>query len=261
MEEEHRMPLTQHLIELRKRLIICASAVGVGFLIAYAFKEDIFGILMKPWIEALPNQAGKLIYTAPHEAFFTYMKVAFIAGTGLAVPVILYEFWRFIAPGLYDSEKKYILPVVFFSSFFFLGGALFGYFFVFPVGFQFFASFASDYITPMVSTKEFLSFTSRLLLAFGAVFELPIFAFFLAKLGILKPEFLAKKRKIAIVVIFIVAAFLTPGPDVFSQLLMAGPLLILYELSVIIVKVFGKKKPAEVPVEADEEAEAASKEE
>lgn len=239
---EEKMPFTKHLEELRTRLIICAVAVFVGFLISYGFKEALFEILMKPWIEALPKGAdAKLIYTAPHEAFFTYMKVSFIAGVGLAVPVILFQVWRFVAPGLYENERRYLLPIVFCSSFFFIGGALFGYFFVFPVGFQFFTSFASEYITPMISTKEFLTFTTRLLLAFGFVFELPIFAFFLARLGLISADFLRRQRKIAIVIIFIVAAALTPGPDVFSQLLMAGPLLVLYEASVWITHFFGRK--------------------
>jgi sec-independent protein translocase protein TatC len=243
---EDKMPFTQHLEELRKRLVICAVAVGIGFVISYAFKEKIFEVLMQPWIKAMPkDHAAQLIYTAPHEAFFTYMKVSFIAGFGLAVPVILFQFWRFIAPGLYENEKRYLLPIVFLSSLFFLGGALFGYFFVFPVGFQFFTSFANEYITPMVSTREFLTFTTRLLLAFGFVFELPIFAFFLAKLGLINSKFLKRQRKIAVVIIFIVAAVLTPGPDVFSQLLMAGPLLLLYELSVWIVHIFGRKEEDE----------------
>jgi sec-independent protein translocase protein TatC len=249
---EEKMPFTQHLLELRKRLMVCAIAVGVGFLVCYGFADKLFQILCKPWIDALPKeQTVKLIATAPHEAFFTYMKVAFIAGTMLAVPVILYELWCFIAPGLYEKEKRAVLPVVFFSSFFFLGGALFGYFCVFPYGFQFFASFATDYITPMITTREFLTFSTRMLIGFGVVFELPIFAFFLAKLGLITAPFMRRIRKVAIVVIFIIAAAITPGPDVFSQLMMAGPLLILYEASVWIVHFFGKKEKVEE--EAEEE--------
>jgi sec-independent protein translocase protein TatC len=244
---EDKMPFTQHLEELRKRLIICAVAVGIGFVISYGFKEMLFQLLMRPWIAAMPpGHDAKLIYTAPHEALFTYIKVSFISGIGLAVPVILFQIWRFIAPGLYANEKRYMFPIVILSSFFFLGGALFGYFLVFPVGFQFFTSFASETITPMISTREFLSFSMRLLLAFGVIFELPIFAFFLAKLGLITAQFMRRQRKIAIVAIFIIAAMLTPGPDVFSQFMMAGPLLILYEVSVWIVHIFGRKaKPSE----------------
>jgi sec-independent protein translocase protein TatC len=250
---EEKMPFTQHLLELRKRLMVCAIAITVGFLVCYGFADKLFQILCQPWIDALPKeQTVKLIATAPHEAFFTYMKVAFIAGTMLAVPVILYELWCFIAPGLYEKEKRAVLPVVFFSSFFFLGGALFGYFCVFPYGFQFFASFATDYITPMITTREFLSFTTRMLIGFGVVFELPIFAFFLAKLGLITAPFMRRIRKVAIIVIFIIAAAITPGPDVFSQFMMAGPLLILYEVSVWIVHFFGKKEEVEEKTEEEQ---------
>lgn len=250
---EEKMPFTEHLEDLRKRLIISVLAIFVGFLISYCFKERIFEFLMKPWIEALPKgQSAKLIYTAPHEAFFTYLKVSFLTGIGLAVPVILYQLWLFIAPGLYQNEKRLFIPVVLASTLFFLGGALFGYYVVFPFGFQFFASFASDYISPMISTKEFLSFSVRMLLAFGFVFELPIFAFLLAKLGLISPDSLRRKRKVAIVAIFVVAAAITPSPDVMSQLLMAGPLLILYELSVWIVHYFGQKREPEEGEESKE---------
>lgn len=250
---DEKMPFTQHLEELRKRLVISAIAVGVGFLVSYAFADQIFQVLCRPWIEALPkDQTVKLIATAPHEAFFTYMKVSFLSGLLLAVPVILWQLWCFIAPGLYENERRWVLPIVFFSSFFFLGGALFGYFLVFPYGFKFFASYATDFITPMITTKEFLTFTTRMLIAFGLVFELPIFAFFLAKLGLITAPMLRRLRKVAIVVIFIVAAAVTPGPDVFSQLMMAGPLILLYELSVWIVHIFGRKAAAPEPVEEEQ---------
>ena len=209
---------------------------------------------MKPWLEALPEgHVATLIYTAPHEAFFVNMKVAFIAGTLLSIPIILWQIWRFIAPGLYQNEKRYMLPVIFFSSFCFLAGALFGYFVVFPAAFKFFASFASEHITPMMRTSEYLAFANKLLLCFGLAFEMPVFAFFLAKLGILSSDFLRRKRKIAIVLIFIAAALITPSPDVLSQLLMAGPMLILYEASVWIVHFFGSK-----PFKTDEATEGQS---
>ncbi len=242
---QDKMPFTEHLEELRKRLIISAIAIFVGFLICFAFKEKIFQFLMTPWIDALPEgHENQLIYTAPHEAFFTYIKVSLIAGLGIACPVVFYQMWRFIAPGLYENERKYIFPAVFFSSFFFLAGALFGYFFVFPVGFRFFASFASEMITPMVSTKEFLSFSTRLLLGFGVAFELPVVAFFMGKLGLVTSRFLKKQRKFAILGLFFISAILTP-PDVISQVMLAGPLLLLYEMSVWIVHFFGKKPVAE----------------
>jgi sec-independent protein translocase protein TatC len=228
--------------------------VGVGFVFCYFFKERIFQWLMTPLIEALPADGSRhLIYTAPHEAFLTYLKVSFLAGVGLAVPVILFQFWRFVAPGLYEHERRYLYPIVILSTVFFLGGALFGYYVVFPYGFQFFASFATELIAPMISTKEFLSFATRLLFAFGAIFELPLITFFLAKLGLISSTFLKRQRKYAILVIFVIAAILTP-PDVFTQILMAGPLLILYEMSVWIAHFFGRKEEAEDAVETDEEA-------
>ncbi|SFM61349.1 twin-arginine translocase subunit TatC [Thermodesulforhabdus norvegica] len=242
---EDRAPFLDHLEELRRRIIVCIAAVLVGTVISFGFKEKIFRILVRPLVEALPQSSGHtLIYTAPHEAFVTYLKVAVLAGVGLASPVIIFEFWRFVAPGLYEHEKRYLFPIVAASVIFFLGGSLFGYFVVFPFGFKFFTSFATDFITPMISTKEFLSFAVRLLLVFGLVFELPLIVFFLARLGLITDRFLKRQRKYAILVIFIVAAVLTP-PDVFTQLLMAGPLLVLYEISVWIAYFFGRRGNAE----------------
>ncbi|MGQ9796302.1 twin-arginine translocase subunit TatC [Desulfosoma sp.] len=240
-----KMPFTEHLEELRRRLIICLVAVGVGFVIAYFFKEKIFAWLMHPLLQALPKDGyQKLIYTAPHEAFMTYLKVSFLGGVALAVPVILYQFWRFVAPGLYEHERRYLYPIIILSTIFFLGGAAFGYLVVFPYGFQFFTSFATEFIAPMISTKEFFSLATRLLIAFGLIFELPLVTFFFAKLGLVNASFLQKHRKYAILLIFIVAAILTP-PDVFTQILMAIPLLILYEMSVWIAHFFGKKEQTE----------------
>ncbi len=169
------------------------------------------------------------------------MKLSLVAGTLLAAPVILWQIWKFIAPGLYENEKKYMLPVIACSCFCFISGVLFGYFVVIPVAFKFFASFASEYITPMLRTTEYLSFANKMLLCFGIAFQLPVFAFFLAKMSVLSADFLKRKRKWAIVLIFVAAAVLTPSPDVVSQLLMAAPLLVLYEASVWIVHFFGGK--------------------
>ena len=184
---------------------------------------------------------------------FTYLKVAFLAGILLAVPVIMYQFWMFIAPGLYDKEKRLVVPIVFLSSLFFVGGALFGYFIVFPFGFKFFMGFASDAIRPLPSMKEYLSFSTRLLFAFGIVFELPLFVTFLAKLGIVDVPFLKKNRKYAILLFFTFSAILTP-PDVITQLMMSGPLIALYEVGIIGARMFGKKKTTEDVGEAQETA-------
>ncbi|UCG21402.1 MAG: twin-arginine translocase subunit TatC [Deltaproteobacteria bacterium] len=245
-ETDSKMPFTEHLEELRRRLIICFVAVGIGFVISYFFAKQIFEILMRPLIKAMPPGEG-LIFTALPEAFITYLKVALLTGIGLASPVIIYQFWRFLAPGLYNRERRALFPIVLFSTVFFLGGALFGYFVVFPFGFKFFIGFASDSIRALPSIREYLKFATKLLFAFGFIFELPLFAFFLARLGLITAETLRKKQKYAILIIFMLAAILTP-PDVVTQVMMAGPLLILYELSVWIVKVFARK-----PLDLEEE--------
>jgi sec-independent protein translocase protein TatC len=252
MPDDEKLPFTAHLEELRRRLIICFSAIGVGFVISYLFSRRLFEILMRPLLAAMPPEE-KLVYTGLPEAFFTYLKVAFLAGILLSVPVIMYQLWMFIAPGLYDKEKRLVLPIVFLSSLFFLGGALFGYFVVFPFGFKFFMGFASDYIRPLPSMKEYLSFSAKLLFAFGIVFELPLFVTFLAKLGIVDVHFLKTKRKYAILLFFVFASILTP-PDVITQIMMAGPLIVLYEVSILGAKVFGKKAAKEEVEEPQESA-------
>jgi sec-independent protein translocase protein TatC len=241
MKEDDKIPFTAHLEELRKRLIICFVAIGVGFLLAYGFKEKLFEILTLPLIREM-RPGDKLIFTGLTEAFFTYMKISFLAGIILASPVIIYQFWSFVGPGLYQKERRYFVPIVLLSAFFFVGGSLFCFFVVFPFAFKFFLSFATDVIQPLPSMKEYLSFVSVTILAFGLVFELPLVIVFLARLGIVTVDFLRKNRKYAILLIFVAAAILTPGPDVVSQVLMAFPLMFLYEISIIGAIFFGKKK-------------------
>ena len=240
MDETEKLPFTSHLEELRKRLIRCCIAVAVGSGISYAFKEKLFEILTRPLIHAMPP-GGKLIYTGISEAFFTFLKVSLLSGILMAVPVIVFEFWMFVAPGLYRHERKLILPIVILSSVFFLGGAFFGYFVVFPVGFKYLLGFTTDTIQPFPSMKEYLSLASTMLLAFGCVFELPMVITFLARLGLVSVGFLTTNRKYAILVFFIVAAILTPTPDVVSQTLLAVPLMALYEISILGARLFGKK--------------------
>ena len=240
---DEKLPLTEHLVELRKRIVICIAAVGIGFSISYLFSEKLFFILSRPLIVLLP-EGNSFIFTNITEAFFTYLKLSFFAGIFIASPVILYEIWCFVAPGLYDREKRYLFPFVFFSSIFFLGGTSFGYFFVFPIAFKFFLGFNSEYIRMLPSIKEYLSFSCKFLLAFGIVFELPVFILFLSKLGIVNEKQLRSNRKFVIVIVFIIAAFLTP-PDVVSQVLMAVPLIGLYEISIGVAKIFGKKMEKE----------------
>jgi sec-independent protein translocase protein TatC len=243
---EEKQTFIEHLEELRKRLIISLIAVGIGFGISYIFAKQIFQLLMIPLIKVLPAGAS-MIFTSLPEAFFTYLKVALLAGIFVASPVVLYQVWLFVAPALFSHEKKYVIPFVIFSTLLFIGGGAFGYFIVFPFGFKFFMSFASDFIQPAPKLKEYLSFCSMLLLAFGLVFELPLFIFFLSKLGVVDARMLARNRKYVILGIFAVAAILTP-PDVVTQVMMAGPLLLLYEISIWIAKIFGKKGAVEEPL-------------
>lgn len=239
-EEVHEMTFTEHLNELRIRLVRCIIGAFVGFLICYGFAEQLFELLMKPLMDLLLPTGGALIYTGLPEAFFTHLKVAAIAGVFVASPYIFYQLWMFIAPGLYEGERKYMIPVAFFSALCFVLGALFGYFIVFPYGFQFFLGYATDFIKPMPSVKEYFSFSTSMLFAFGFIFELPLFMFFLSVMGIVTHKTLRKYRKFAILGNFVVAAILTP-PDVVSQCLMAAPLCVLYEIGIWVAYIFGKR--------------------
>jgi len=247
--DEKKLPLTSHLQELRKRLILSFIAIGVGFALCYTFADSIFNILAAPLMKVMPK-GGSLIFISVAEAFFTYMKVAFIAGIILTSPFILYQIWAFIAPGLYQKEKKYVIPFVLGGSFFFALGVLFAYYVAIPVGFRFLLGYATDFIKPMPSMKEYLSFSIKFLLAFGLVFEFPVVLVLLAKIGIIDAKMLARQRKYAILLIFIFAAAVTPSPDLISQVLMALPLMGLYELSILLSKIFGKK-PTPVTSEGD----------
>ncbi len=244
MDDQDKIPFTAHLEELRRRLIVCFVAVGIGFVLSYGFKEKLFQILTRPLIGVMQT-GDKLIFTGLPEAFFTYLKVAFLSGIILATPILFYQFWMFVAPGLYEKEKRLLIPIVSLSTVFFVGGAFFGYFIVFPYGFKFFLGFASEIIKPLPSMREYLSFASKLLLAFGIVFELPLIITFLAKLGMVSVPFLKKNRKYALLLFFVGAAILTP-PDVVTQIMMAMPLMVLYEISIVGAKIFGKKNPEDI---------------
>jgi sec-independent protein translocase protein TatC len=233
-------------------LIWSLCAVAAGFFVAFGFKEEIYGFLSRPLKAVLPPGAS-LIFTAPAEAFVTYLKVAFLAGLVGASPVVFYQLWGFISPGLYKNERRLVWPFVIMSSGLFLSGAVFCYMVVFPYAFAFFMTFADDKILPMIKLSEYLSFSAVLLAAFGLVFEMPLVLVFLGRLGVVNQKMLRKQRRYAILIIFIVAALFTP-PDVISQLLMAAPLLVLYEVSIWLVAASEKKKAQR---QAEEEAEFA----
>ncbi|MCI5211978.1 MAG: twin-arginine translocase subunit TatC [Candidatus Electrothrix sp. ATG2] len=197
----------------------------------------------QPLIEVLPANKS-LIFISYQEGFFFYLKLALVAGILLASPVIFHQIWRFIAPGLYQHEKQLLLPFSVISTFCFLGGAAFGYFVVFPPAFGFLISYSSEFLDPMPAVSEYFSLALHLLFAFGGIFELPVFMVFLAKLGTIDAQLLAKNRKYAFLIAFIVAAIVTPTPDVVNQLLMAGPLVVLYEISIVAVRFFTRHPSA-----------------
>jgi sec-independent protein translocase protein TatC len=229
---EEKLPFTEHLEELRWRLIIIIISVAVWFGLCYAFSEDIIRFVQKPL-----NQ--KLIFTSPTEAFLVNIKVAFFVAIFLSIPVIIYELWEFISPGLLEKEKKYTLPFIISAVVCFVIGSSFSYYIVLPAVTRFILSFAGNELKPMISVNNYISFVGRFMIGSGIIFEFPVVIFFLSKIGIATPEFLSQKRGYAILGIFILSAIITP-PDIVTMFIMAIPLLVLYEISIIIARLFGK---------------------
>jgi sec-independent protein translocase protein TatC len=243
--DDGTMPLTAHLEELRWRIVKAVVAVTIAFGVCYFYSDRVFELLTRPLI-GVGDSRLQLIGTGVTEAFFTRLKVSLIAAVFIASPAIFYQAWGFVVPGLIDNERRLAIPFVLAATLFFVSGAVFCYVVVFPVGYAFFLEeYANIGVAPQIRISEYLSFASRMLLAFGATFELPVVTFFLARIGLVTHRMLISSARYAVVVIFIVAAVLTPGPDVASQMLMAAPLLVLYILSIGVAYVFGRAKPAE----------------
>lgn len=253
-EDEDERPaqsIFDHFRELRTRLVRIAIAIVVGFGICWGFHEQIAAIVYHPLVSALPpGESSSIIFTGVAEGFLTHMKLAIVAGIFLMSPFIFYQIWAFIAPGLYSQEKRFILPVAISSGLCFVAGGLFCYFVVFPNAFRFFMTYSEGPFTAMPSMKEYFGFTMQLMIAFGLIFEMPLFCFFLAKMGLVRAAAMRRFRRYFIVIAFILGAFLTP-PDPLSQFLMAGPLLLLYEISILIAALAGKKEEA-APDEDDD---------
>jgi len=246
---EQKMSFLDHLGELRQRLLWSLLAVLVFFVPAYAFSNEIFEFLMKPLIENLP-EGSSLIFTRPAEGFTTYLKVSFFAAVLLAVPFILYQGWKFVAPALYKEEKQIIIPFIFFGSLFFALGAAFCYYVASPPAFKFLLNeYSSDYVKAFPTIREALSFFMALIFGFGLVFEFPLIIFILARVGLVTSKWLREKRKYAIVLSAIIAAMLTPTTDAVSMMLMFVPIIIFYELGILVAWMFGKKKKEEIPEE------------
>jgi sec-independent protein translocase protein TatC len=248
--EDAKMSFMEHLGELRIRIVRALTALLIGTVIVLPFSERIVDWLAKP----VTRLNYELVFTAPAEAFWVQMKVGLIVGIFLAAPAILWQVWAFVSPGLHQHEKKYALPFVVIGSLLFIGGGAFSLFVVTPYAIQFLLSYARPGLKPMITLQNHVDFLLKFTLAFGAVFELPLALTLLARMGVVNARMLAKNRKYAILGAFIAGAILTPTPDAFNQALMAGPLIILYEVGIVCARIFGRKPASAVTPAPSESA-------
>ncbi|HEY6361463.1 MAG TPA: twin-arginine translocase subunit TatC [Vicinamibacterales bacterium] len=237
-----KMSFLEHLDELRRRIVYSVIALAVGFLICCFFITELFDFIMRPMQQLLPP-GGTLVYTDPTEAFVLWIKIAAIAGLLLSSPAIFTQVWLFVAPGLYSHEKKWAIPFVVMSTFFFVLGAAFSHYIVFPLTWRFFVGFTTDILTFMPRIEPSFSLYLRLVLAFGIVFQLPTLVLFLARMGVLTARFMIKNFKYALLAIIVISAVLTPDGGGVSLVAMSGPMVLLYVFSIGLAWLFGKKKP------------------
>jgi sec-independent protein translocase protein TatC len=237
-----RMTFLEHLEELRGRLIRSLAALVVGFVVSWSFHEEIFHFLTEPLRKAYPGV--KFITTGPSEALILYMKMAFFVGIFLAAPYLLYQLWAFVAPGLYAHEKNYAIPFIVMGSLFFMGGAAFGHYVLFPTTFGFLVQFGGQDMQFLPKVDEYYTFYSWFLLGLGLVFQLPVIIFVLARIGLVTPRFLIRHFKYAVLASFIIAAVITPTPDVMAQTMLAVPMLALYVLGIAVAWAFGRPRRA-----------------
>ena len=239
-EESGKMSFLEHLDELRKRLIRIIIYLGIGFVACFYFSKDIYNFISVPITQYLP--AGyKLAYTNPTDPFTLYIKVALLAGVFLTIPFSLYEVWKFIAPGLYRKEKKYVVPFMVSSVILFLAGGAFGYYIVLPTTYGFLIKLGEDFM-PVIKIDEYLDLTLTMLLGFGLVFEMPVVVAFLSMFGLVSAHFLWSKFKYSIVIIVALAAILSPTGDAFNLVIWAAPMIVLYLFSIGIAAIFGWKR-------------------
>lgn len=244
-ESGGKMSFLEHLDEFRKRLIKCIIAIVIGMSIAFFFLDRIWRFIMVPLTELIP-EGGRLMYIAPSEAFLNNLKIALLSGLIIAAPAIMYQVWRFVAPGLYTNEKKFAIPFILLTSAGFIGGAAFSHYVVFPLMWRYFASFQNEFMVFNPQLSLVFSFYVRMILAMGLVFQMPSVVFFLARMGVVTTRFLVRNLKYAVLVNFVAAAVITPGGDPMAQTLIAGPMCVLYVLSIGIAWAFGKRRdPAE----------------
>jgi sec-independent protein translocase protein TatC len=238
-----KMSFLEHLDELRKRIIRALLSLCVGVAIAAVFLEDILNFVMRPLSATLPPGAS-FIFTYPTEAFMLRIRIALIAGLFVATPLIFWQVWQFVAPALYAKERRYAIPFVTLSSVGFIGGAAFSHYVAFPLMWRFFASFSDDMIVFMPRIEDTFSMYMRMLLGMAAVFQMPAMVFFMARMGVITARWMIRQFKYAVLVIVVIAAIITPSSDVASQMIVAGPMVVLYLMCIAIAWVFGKKKSA-----------------
>jgi sec-independent protein translocase protein TatC len=236
-----RMSFLDHLDELRRRLVAAALSLAAGTVVAFFFIDRIFTFIMRPLYEKLP-EGSKLIYTEPTEAFFLKLKIALLAGVVIGAPLIMLQLWLFIAPGLYAREKRFALPFIVMASVFFVGGAAFNHYILFPIAWVFLAGFSTDYMMFMPRIAPVFSLYAMLMLAMGVIFEMPAVILVLARMGLATAGFLWRNVKYAILIIFIASAVITPTGDPMTQALMAGPMVALYFVSIGLAWIFGKRR-------------------
>jgi sec-independent protein translocase protein TatC len=251
-ENGGRMGFFEHLAELRRRLIVCVIIIAVFTAAAWNYADVILDLVMDPVLRYLPREKS-LVYTGLPDAFSVTFRIALWAGFVASAPLTMWQLWAFVAPGLRREERSKVPVLTLLATVLFLSGVAFAYFVAFPLTFRFFLTFSSDVMQPLLTVDRYMSLVMSLVLAFALSFQLPLVLMFLARLGIVGPEFLSKNRSYAIVVIFVVAAFLTP-PDVVSQIILAAALMLLYEFSVLLVRRQHRARLAAEAGEAGEEA-------
>lgn len=247
------MPLIEHLAELRKRLLISFAFLGIAFMGLFNFSEKIFSLLIfplntelkilttRPFFQLIEKKAVSLVFLSPGEGFWMHLKISMVAAFIVSLPVTFHQLWKFISPGLVEKEKKYIIPFIITATLLFLVGAAFCFMVILPFALTFLLGYKTEHLTPMLSVGSYMDFCLKFILSFGAIFELPLVIVFLVRFGFMTPNTLAKNRRYAILFAFIAAAILTPTPDAFNQLLMAVPVIILYEIGILVARVLYRK--------------------
>lgn len=253
--EESKMSFWSHLEELRKRIVNSVIAIGIGFILCFNYSEEILGVLLLPMNSSIsyhwsfpflaftPNkEKQELFFTSLTEPIMSHLKIGFIAGMMVTVPILLYQVWKFISPGLLQRERKYAGQFVFWATMFFFIGVLFCFLFLLPFAIPFLVGYKTEHLKPIIKIGDYIDFTLKFMLASGAVFELPLIMIILGRMGIIQTDSLVKFRKYAFLIAFIIGGIVTPTPDVFNMTIMSLPIYFLYELGILGVRILGKRR-------------------